>query len=728
MYKAHINHIKKEIQTIKEHSENTALLCKEISIPELKDIMYTIGLLHDIGKYQKSFQERIDGKNIKVEHSTCGAIVANEKYKNAVALIMMYCIMGHHSGIPDGGYKNDTSDMPTLFGRLKRNFEDYDQYLKELKIPDINEEEFIKFLAQDCNNDKKIAVDKFAFITRYCFSCLVDADTIDTAQFINNIDKRSMNADFEKCLALINKRLESFVCKTNLQKYRSKLQNQVYENINKKAHIYIMNMPTGSGKTLCSMKFALEKAIKENKKRIIYVIPYNSIIEQTAEIFESIFGEYGEILRHQSTFTYEDYNVKNEDYKEVIKFATENWDAQIIITTTVQFFESIYSNKRSKLRKLHNMSDSIIIFDEVHTMPENYLQPCLESISYITKYLNSEAVFLTATMPNFKELIEKYALKSINITNLINDKSLFQYFKKCNYKNIGVLSGENIIEKSYNYPTSLIIVNKRKTARELYNMCQGKKYHLSTYMTGFDRNRVINEIKYEIKKLEEEYPNFENVPNERKITVISTSLIEAGVDMDFYAVFRELSGVDNILQAGGRCNREGKRNLGDVFIFEMDTYKTKTSKDIRPEITRGLLKKYTDISVSESIDEYYEKLFFIKRDNITKNSMYQYSKELSSLPFREYSENFEIIDNKTISIVVSCNDESEKLIEDIIKTGYGNNRKLQKYACSVYKDEFDILLKQNVIDDFGSGIYCLTNIDYYNKETGIQFEGIDYFI
>ena len=727
MYKAHINDTTNEIQSVKEHSESTALLCEKYSISELKKVMYSIGLLHDIGKYQFSFQERINGKNIKVEHSVCGAIEANKKYKSALAYIMMYCIAGHHTGIPNGGFSTDSSDMTTLMGRMKRTFEDYFQYEKELDIPSIDSKEFANLIAKDCTN-KNILIDKFAFFTRYCYSCLVDADSVDTAQFCNGIIENELNSDFKMCLKNINSLLNSFVCKTQLQKCRASIQNQVFSNVCENSDIFIMNMPTGSGKTLCSMKFALEKAINENKKRIIYIIPYNSIIDQTAEVFEKVFGNYGNILRHQSTFTIEDDTKRDEDYKLIVKHATENWNAQIIITTAVQFFESIYSNKRSRLRKMHNMADSILVFDEVHTMPLKYLQPCLEGVSFITKYLNSKAIFLTATMPDFEKLINRYVMPSVSIKNLIGDYSLFNYFKKCNYHNINEISKENLIERARSFPTSLIIVNKRKTAREIYEMCQCKKYHLSTYMTSFDRSRVINEIKSEMLKLEQEFEDINLIPDERKIVVISTSLIEAGVDMDFYTVFREMSGLEHILQSGGRCNREGKRQTADVFVFEFEEEKGKPKKDINGEITRGIFEKYKDISSRECIDYYYNKVFEVENEKITKNAMYQYTQDIRSIPFEEYSRDFSLIESDSISVIAVCDDISQALVEDIIKNGYGDIRKLQKYTFSVYPFEFEILRQQNVVDDFGSGIWCLTNSDYYNKETGVIFEAQDYFL
>ena len=216
-----------------------------------------------------------------------------------------------------------------------------------------------------------MVTDKFAFLTRYCFSCLVDADSIDTAHFCNGDIAKPLKADFSACLKRVEEKLQLFSCETTLQKARNTLQQQVFEKAEVKREIYLMNMPTGSGKTLCSVKFALQRAVSEGKKRIIYVIPYNSIIDQTADIFEKLFQGTAEILRHQSTFSYEDEEQFDEDYRKSAKNAAENWDAPFIITTAVQFFQSIYANKRGKLRKLHNMSDSILIFDEAHLMPQD---------------------------------------------------------------------------------------------------------------------------------------------------------------------------------------------------------------------------------------------------------------------------------------------------------------------------------------------------------------------
>ena len=728
-YKAHNNEKTGEVQTVKEHSENVAVLCRQFAVTALKKVLYNVGLLHDIGKFQESFQRLIDGKSIKVEHSTCGVLVAKELYPDAIGMMMEYCIAGHHSGIPDGGYKNDEPDMPTLCGRLKRNFEDFSEYKEELELMEINRNEVYDFLRQDCGKNLEIFVDKFSFLTRYAFSCLVDADSIDTALFCNGEKMRPLTADFQVCLEKVNLKLNSFVCTTPLQKTRALLQQQVFRKTDVNGEIYLMNMPTGSGKTLCSVKFALEKVIRTGKKRIIYIIPYNSIIDQTVSVFEEIFGSDAEILRHQSTFSYEE-NDYTEDYRKAVKSAAENWDVEsIIVTTAVQFFESVYANKRGKLRKLHNMADSILIFDEAHLMPQNYLQSCLRAITYITKYLNSEAVFLTATMPDFSKLIRKYALENSQIVDLIDDTSMFPAFQKCQYQQLGKLRAESLLEKAMSYPSSLIIVNKKQSAKMLFELCGGKKYHLSTYMTAYDREKTIQGIRNELEQLEKDFPAYKDVPQDRRVMIISTSLIEAGVDLDIYTVFRELSGLDNILQAGGRCNREGKRNQAEVYIFELND-ESRTLQDMKSNITSGILEKYEDISCPQSIKEYYDRLLSAKREVIKGKTITQNCSDISSIPFAEYARNFELIDSSTIPLVVPRDEQSREIVDSLKFSGGGLDiaRRLQKYTCSIYQKELDDLIRQHVVNDFGTGILCLINSDYYDENTGITFEAKDYFM
>lgn len=729
-YIAHINEYTDAIQTVQQHSFQTAVLCREYAIPAFKDFLYVVGLLHDIGKYMDEFQKRIRGAQIRVEHSMCGAIAAGELFPNVMGLMMQFCIAGHHSGLPDAGLPKDAAELGTLYGRLGREFSDYSEYKRELEIPSVDFGAWAEFVAGDCRKDQELQIDKFAFLTRYAFSCLVDADSTDTADFCREEERpRALRSDFQACLDRVNARLSAFVCRTNLQKARSALQAQAFRNADRDAEIYLLNMPTGSGKTLASVKIALERALAGKKKRIIYVIPYNSIIDQTVDVFEGLFGGELEILRHQSTFSYEDAEDQDEDYRKAATLAAENWDAPFIVTTAVQFFESVYANKRGKLRKLHNMADSILVFDEAHLMPQSYLQPCLQSIAFITRYLDSEAIFLTATMPDFENLIHKYALPGSKIFNLIQDTSLFGEFQKCRYEYIGEVEADALLEKSSQSPSSLVIVNSKKAARQLFRECStGKKYHLSTYMTPYDRKRILQEIREELNRLEKDYPTYEDVPKERRITIIATSLIEAGVDLDVYTVFRERSGLDSILQAGGRCNREGRRAIADVFVFDFADYTRRAPIEEKGNLAKGLLGKYADISEPSCIVEYYNKLYFMKQEEIQKNAMHEICTNIKRLPFKEYAEKFELIDSKTVSVVVVRDEKSRELAEHLRYTKSVNTRMLQNYVCTVYQKELENLIKQHVVEDYGTGVYCLTNLDYYDEQIGILFEARDYFL
>ena len=731
-YIAHRNENTGETQSVREHSENVAKYCEIFAVPELKTELYVMGLLHDVGKYQESFVRRIHGADIRIEHAVCGARIADEHWHSLpTGLLMAYCIAGHHTGLPDGGDRTDDASMTTLSGRLKRETEDYTAYKDELCIPEIDTGNFVALLRRDCSFSGKAAIewmiDKFAFFTRYAYSCLVDADSLDTALFCGEDPcLHPLKADFTACFHRVEKRLTSLSCTSALQKARSTLQEQAYREINRDAEIYLLNMPTGSGKTLCSIKCALMRAIKDGKKRIIYVIPYNSIIDQTAEIFSEIFGEYGDILRHQSTFSYGEKG-EDDEYLYGARYATENWDAPIIITTVAQFFGSLFSNARGKLRKVHNLQDAVIVFDEAHLMPVSCLQPCLQSVGYITRYLHSRAIFMTATMPDFSTLLSRCVMPGMNIHQLIQDTRPFSLFQKCTYVYLGEMSREEVIQKSMDAPSSLIVVNRRRTAREFYAGCTGRKYHLSTYMTALDRIRVIDEIRRELNLLEKDYPDLKDVPACRRITVVSTSLIEAGVDFDFHTVFRECAGLDNILQAGGRCNREGKRKNAQVLVFDYREDGGSRTDD-RTNLTRGLLKKYENISAPDCIREYYDRLYFMREGEILKNAMHNYCTTFSNVCFKEYAGAVKIIDSAAENLVVPTDEEGQGLVDSLRYNGFTNFRKMQKYTCSVYESELEELRRQHAAEDFGTGTYCLTNRDYYKSDIGITFEAIDYIL
>ena len=624
--------------------------------------------------------------------------VAKAPPKSYVPMIE-YCVAGHHSGLPDGGTKVDGEEDSTLHGRMKRKTGDYSAYENEVKLeyPKDNLRELF-----DVSNQREI-IERYSFFTRYLFSCLTDADFIDTERFVTPNTDRGIDGDFQKAYEKVCEKLNSFKIETKLQESRSIIQEQVYKSVESNANVYTLNMPTGSGKTLCSIKAALKTAIKNKKKRIIYVIPYVSIIEQTAKVFEDIFGDVLPVLQHHSNYDFDDD--KNEDENEItsekLKRSCENWDAKLIVTTNIQFFESQYHYKGRRLRKLHNLADSVIIFDEIHMLPIDYIQPCLRAIGYVTKHLNSTAILMSATMPNYDKFMERY-MSGVKIENAVKDTSLFNVFDKCRYEYIGKCELASLAEKAQEYDNALIIVNKRKTARELYDICSGNKYHLSTYMTPLHRSEIIAKIKEDIK-------------NGINTTVISTSLIEAGVDLDFKAVFREIAGIDNILQSGGRCNREGKMDMGDVFVFETDGGKGEIQ--LKSNITRNLFEEFDNVSTNKCIEEYYSRLFAFNDGNIDKST-------ITSL----MGENLKFIKNQVIGIVIP-RDENKDLIEQLRYGKLSVKRKLQQYSASVHIWELEEMIKEGIIEQLDCGVCILANTDYYKSDVGLTLENdVDYFV
>ena len=721
-------------QTVKEHLEGVSELAEGFSVDFLKPLAKKASYDHDPGKCALKYQWRLDDDNIKFSHAACGAL----EYKkfadknDCFAPLMEYCIAGHHTGLMDGGTDADNSDSPTLNGILKRADEytgdsDYSAYATEIEFATLTQEEITPPLNELLSTkDPTERIERYAFFTKYVFSCLTDADFLDTEIFCNENVERGMNGDFEKALDKLNRELSNMPSNTPLRQARSRIQQQAFDNSVNKSHISILDMPTGSGKTLCSLKLALESG----KKRIIYVIPYTSIIEQTANKFEKMFGDVLPVLQHHSNYSYDGDTEEEKKTAEKLKKTCENWDAPLIITTSVQFFQSIYHYKGSALRKLHNLRDSVIVFDEIHLIPTELLRPCLKAVGYITKYLNSEALFLSATMPDYSKLFDKF-LPDVNYNKLVTDRTNFKYFKKCEYKDMGKTTLETIAENASRCKNALIVVNTKKTAAELYSLVQGEKYHLSANMTPAHRSRVIEVVR---NKLE----------NGEHITVVSTSLVEAGVDLDFNTVFRQFSGLDSILQAGGRCNREGKDDKGYVYVFDIDeTYRKGSDLAMRINKTKGLLEKYQDITSYDCIKEYYDGIFNFNQSRIAENSIAKYNEQSNSfdrqglmspysIPFRSYAMQFEYISADTISIVIDDpNDQTcHELVETLRNGDMSVRRALQKYSVSVYMNVFKELYSQGVLNDHGTGIFILENQSYYNNETGLNTQAAmqDYFI
>jgi CRISPR-associated endonuclease/helicase Cas3 len=704
-------------QTVKSHSENVAELVKKFSSQWCtEEYAENLGLLHDVGKYQDDFQCRLRGVNIPVEHSICGA---SQWLKMQFPESGAYCIAGHHSGLPDVGNKTDSADETTLLGRLKRAQQDFSVFSDELTIKDINVFPAKDAVCMNSNDAKK----EYAFWTRMMFSCLTDADFLDTETACNGRADRGVYADFMACREQLNDYISKFQADTPVKLARDALRRQVMSHTAEKANVYLLNMPTGSGKTLTGMQFAIERAVFEQKKHIIYVIPYTSIIEQNAKIFKDIFGSDA-VLEHHCNFDYE--SVKDKNIREKLRRTAENWDASFVVTTNVQFFESLYGNRSSELRKLHNIADSVIVFDEVHMFPSLYFQPCLEAIKILTGRYHCEAVFMTATMPDFHTWMREFGCDGVKTIDLIEDKSDFPIFDRCKIENLRALSSERLVSIAQEAENALIVVNSRKAAKQIYKLIPGKKYHLSTYMTHDDRSATIEKVKESLKKHEH-------------FCLVSTSLIEAGVDLDFDLVFRELAGLDNLLQTAGRCNREGKKAGCKTFAFEFEEEELRPQNKeipIKQAFCRNVFEKYPDVSLPEAVSYYFNQLYtYTLSDRKSMDfkkaiSSVSYSSEGVGFDFMTYAGEFRLIDNNTQPLVI-VTDENRKIVKPLLdalaRGGIAPKRQLQKYSISLRPYEFDQLNKAGVVCG-ACGVNYLDNERYYKSDTGICFENNDAYM
>ena len=702
---AHVDN-KGRKQTLEAHLEGTAQLAASFAVDELKSAAFYLGRIHDIGKCRPDFQRRLNGEKIRSEHACCGAA---EIMKNGglASYLLAYCAAGHHSGLQNGGAKNDSPDDGTLHAALNKDASDYLPEGERFRCSMPDMKPLINMIS-DGTRDIPECIERSAFFTRYLFSCLTDADFIDTERFCSPDTDRSVKGDFAKALEKVDGELAKFKCDTAVRTARKSLQEQAFSAC-QYGGIHIMNMPTGSGKTLCSIRLALQKAVSEGKKRIIYVIPYTSIIEQTADVFTKIFGDVLPVVQHHSNYC-PDEDESSDITEDKLKKVCENWDAPLIVTTNVQFFQSFYHRKSSRLRKLHNIADSVIVFDEVHMMPVPFLQPCVRAVGYAVKYLGSEAFFLSATMPDFAELFHKYA-KGCDYDELIRDKTDFKMFRNSQIRYLGEITWDRLAQMSEENESTLIIVNSRKSAGKLYDMCREtdrKVYCLSTYLTANDRSALIAEIR---ELLEEHKP----------VTVISTSLIEAGVDLDFGAVYREIAGLDSILQSAGRCNREGTRSdcFTNVFISE-DGMPSRGDIGIRANISKQILENGNDVTEPAVITEYYNRLFERMKDQIAENTISAGVQSMDAIPFKDYSERFDkMIDGDTIGIVIPC-EENKELLESLDSGDRSVLRKLRRYTATVHYNEFRDLLERGVISDSGTCVYRLTVPELYTRDRGLD--------
>lgn len=694
-YIAHING-KKEIQTVKDHCENVATMAaKFASVFDASEIAYKAGLLHDVGKYSDEFQEHIiNSDNRLVDHSTAGAMVAAKKKEWEIAL----AVAGHHSGIPDFGSVADTASDNTLLGRIHRNLPDFQSYKQEIDVPET--ELGLERFRTDPWSDM--------FFVRMIYSCLVDADYLDTETFVSSSERDYNYNTIEELKTKFDSFVEQMLLNPSnkLNAVRSSIMKRCAA-FGKKAErgMYKLALPTGAGKTLDTMAFALENAIKNNLRRIIIVIPYTSIIDQNAEVYKKVFGN-NNVLEHHSDIIFEE----NDECDQRMRMASENWDAPIVITTAVQFFESLYASSPSKCRKLHNIANGVVVIDEAQMMPVHLLKACLLAIRELKNRYKCSVVLSTATQPPFEQIYKKMGI-DVEIDDICEVRpEEKEIFERCEIVNLGNISYEEFLSELDKYHSFLVIVNTKKAARDLFESvnCK-KKFCLTTNLTPNDRRKMITEIKRALQ-------------NDEACRVFSTSLVEAGVDLDFPTVFREISGYDSIIQSAGRCNREGKGNKENskTYFFKF----TDRKSNIRLEQNIVATEMALSTKREEDIEaEYFRYLWSIK--NLDKEKIIVLHNEGirgNMMPFREIDSAFKLIGDETTSVCVPF-DGLANIISAIKQNkpvSKKDIRRLKQNSVNVYRNKLNHLVESGVVEIIGDMFYILSSTKYYDSRTGLN--------
>jgi len=725
---AHVSEDGERFESVLQHLEEVAELSSEFAAAFGGDRWgYALGLLHDIGKYSHEFQDRILRHGYRVDHSTAGASVMASQGHNP---LLAYCIAGHHGGLPDGGAVGDID--ATLVGRLRKAREKaippFEAYKDDVSVPDVPG---LPLRVDQSRSGEDGYVDSvrysMAFCTRMLFSCLVDADYLCTERFMQG---KQRDISFQKSLAdlchLLEQRLAEFYPpQTPINALRCEVLDDCARMAASQPGVFSLTVPTGGGKTYALMRFALRHAVGPGRdfRRIICAEPYTSIIEQNAEVYRSVF-EDGQVLEHHSNFDFSDHTDSDGNYDDVLRLASENWDAPIIVTTNVQLFESLHASKTSRCRKLHNIARSVIVLDEAQMIPVQFLRPCVRALAELVKNYGCTVVLCTATQPALNGFFEQ---EGLHVREIASDPTrLAKELCRVRYHNIGSLTDEELCERLAAQHQALCIVNNRRQAQALYRMMQGMAYegevfHLSTLMYPAHRSEVIQKIR---QCLQEDAP----------CVVVATSVVEAGVDLDFGTVFRAMAGVDSLVQAAGRCNRNMRRSPDDSFVYlfeSADCYAQPSEVSLRSGVTRGCveaLRSTGDVEELESLDtmqRYFSHLHMFKnldaKGIVRELSTYAPQEGTPSISFGKVAEAFRLIADGSSNVIIPCAGNAAD-IEALCagKATRQTMRRLSRYGVSVYQSDKKALYAAGAIKEVAEEVFVLLDASRYEAGVGLD--------
>jgi CRISPR-associated endonuclease/helicase Cas3 len=670
-----------------------------------------LGLLHDAGKASDAFQRRLEGLPVRVDHSTYGARLASQKL-GQLGNILAYVITGHHGGMPDGGNQEGQLHFRLLHGKLP-------EVVTFLSDVDLQGELLPPF---------KLSSDRagfsLSFFTRMIFSCLVDADFLDTEAFCDPEKAQvrpmamtpqmfvDLKKSFDNHLAEKIRKADS----TPVNVLRRSVLSQCREKAKLPPGIFSLSVPTGGGKTFSSLAFALDHVVAHGLQRIIYTIPFTSIIEQNAKVFQEAIG-LEHVLEHHCNYKEND-EPEYRAYNRWRGLAAENWDVPVVVTTNVQLFESLFCNKPSRCRKLHNIARSVIVLDEAQSIPTEYLKPALAALHELVAHYGCTVVLCTATQPALDDKSSLRMAALPNIIEIIDDPPrLYKELSRVKVDFIGKLSDAELVERLQAEQRVLCILPSKSQTRAVFEQLDGldRAFHLSTNMYPEHRRRVLDEIRACLK-------------NRKPCRVVSTSLVEAGVDLDFPVVFRAMAGLDSIAQAAGRCNREGKMaQQGKVFVFETERLPSmpwlKRCMSRAAETLRTM--PAADPLGLEAMRRYFELLYDVQE--LDKKQILERMNSLTRdlhFPFQKIGKEFRFIEDETIGVIIPIEPEVETLIRELRYAEFPRTilRKLQQYSVEVRTKEFAALNTAGALEMVREQFPILRNLETYRVDVGLCVE------
>jgi CRISPR-associated endonuclease/helicase Cas3 len=698
----------------------------------------TAGLLHDIGKASEQFQAYIRSEAPSGgDHATAGAREAIEAYSRFGRMLALV-IAGHHSGLLDAA---------TLDRRLAAILPDYTGW-QEFTGPLPSQAD----LAQTIRTPKSTYIGaspafSLSFLVRMVFSSLVDADFIATESFMQG---RPLTRGTTTAIPVLLDRLDAHLASkrdtsTPLNALRADILDHAVSRVGDAPGFFTLTVPTGGGKTLTSLAFALAHAARHGKRRVVVVIPFTAIIEQTAQVYRDILGADA-VLEHHSSFDWEDTvrapgdGGTERDGLGSLRRAAENWDAPVIVTTAVQFFESLFASRTSRCRKLHNLADNVIILDEAQATPPHVLLPCLAVLEELRRGYGASMVLCTATQPAWRAMDEALVFSNqggdtINYGLDIGPErelaprppELYTALRRTQVEiSPDPVQDATIADAFARAPQMLCIVNSRAHARDLFERIRGQEgaTHLTTLMCAAHRREVLAHVK---QRLRDHFP----------VRLVATSLIEAGVDISFPEVWRASAGLDAIAQAAGRCNREGELQpaLGRVVVFTPADAKPPAALRVFQQAARPILRDAADPLGLDAVGDYFRLLYshrgLASLDSTIAGGVLKAIDEGGQgllFPYETIAEAFKLIDEAMRPVIIPFNKRARQSLADLTagRVGIGPAlRALQPYVVGIPERARADWLARKILapvrPELGESVLQLTDLTpSYSPATGLD--------